>query len=254
MAETIQQKLENDQVEIKFLEGPQSRRFELARAFRIFFELIRGFRKLHFLGPSVTVFGSARFKEDSRYYQMARELGTELAKGGFTVITGGGPGIMEAANRGAKDIGGRSVGCNIILPMEQTPNPYVDMFVEFRYFFIRKLMLAKYSYAFVAMPGGFGTMDELFEILTLVQTKKIRNFPVVFMGTDYWAPLIHFLKEKMLVEKTIDARDVEQIIISDSPKEVAARIREQALKEFGLREKEAAKPSRILLESSGNPD
>lgn len=256
MSEVATPQIERDQSEIKFLEGPQPRRFELARAIRIFFEFIKGFRTLHFVGPCVTVFGSARFHEDSDYYKMAHELGKELALGGFTVMTGGGPGVMEAANRGAKDVGGLSVGCNIVLPMEQKPNPYVDRFVEFRHFFIRKVMLVKYSYAFVAMPGGFGTMDELFEILTLVQTAKVRNFPVVLMGKEYWAPLILFLKEKMIVEKTINPVDVERIIVSDSPKEVAARIRQTALAEFGLREREEnkPKPSRILLEGGCDPN
>ncbi len=168
--------------ERRFLEGPQSRFGELLRALRIFRELIRGFRHLHFVGPCVTIFGSARFPEDHPYYIQARKVGAELAKAGFTIMTGGGPGIMEAANRGAKDVKGRSVGCNIVLPMEQHPNPYLDTFVDFRYFFVRKLMLAKYSYAFVAMPGGFGTMDELFEIATLVQTGKVKEFPIVLAG------------------------------------------------------------------------
>lgn len=253
MADSIQTQIERNQTEIKFLEGPQTRRFELARAIRIFLEFIKGFRKLHFVGPCVTVFGSARFSEDSHYYQLAREVGAELARSGFTVMTGGGPGIMEAANRGAKEVGGRSIGCNIILPMEQKPNPYVDCFVEFRYFFIRKTMLAKYSYAFVAMPGGFGTMDELFEILTLVQTGKIRNFPVVLMGTEYWAPLLLFLKEKMLIEKTIGSLDIDKLIISDNPREVASRIREVALKEFGLRDRQVSRPSRLLFEDVKDP-
>src|SRR5690349_7713061 len=161
---------------VRFLEGPQNRTSELIRAVRIFFEFMRGFRALHFVGPCVTVFGSARFPEDHRYYTLAREMGRRLGRAGFTVMTGGGPGIMEAANRGARDVGGRSVGCNIILPKEQAPNPYLDLWVEFRYFFVRKVMLAKYSYAFVALPGGFGTMDALFECATLVQTGKIRNF------------------------------------------------------------------------------
>ncbi len=247
-------KNEQNKIEIKFLEGPQTRRFELARAIRIFMELIKGFRHLHFVGPCVAVYGSARFNEDSLYYKMARELGAELARSGFAVITGGGPGIMEAANRGAKEVGGRSIGCNILLPREQKPNRFVDTFVEFRYFFIRKLMLAKYSYAFIAMPGGFGTMDELFEILTLVQTGKIRNFPVVLMGAAYWEPLISFLKQKMIIEKTIEEADLEKLIISDSPAEVTAKIRATALKEFGLREHEAKKPNRLLFERRNNPD
>src|SRR5262249_14775602 len=146
--------------EAHFLRGPQKRGFELWRAIKIFFELLRGFRALHFVGPCVTVFGSARFKEDHPQYRAARQVGALLARAGFTVMTGGGPGIMEAANRGAKDVGGKTVGCNIELPQEQKPNPYLDHWVTFRHFYVRKLMLVKYSYAFIAMPGGFGTLDE----------------------------------------------------------------------------------------------
>ena len=169
-----------------FLEGPHARGFELGRAFRIFRELIHGFRQLHFVGPCLTVFGSARFPAEHRYYALTRELGARVAEAGFTVMTGGGPGLMEAANRGAKEAGGASIGCNIVLPQEQKPNPYVDKFVEFHYFFVRKLMLVKYSYGFVAAPGGFGTLDELFEVATLIQTGKIKNFPVVLLGVEYW--------------------------------------------------------------------
>src|SRR3954447_10656899 len=140
---------------------------------------MRGFRLLHFVGPCATVFGSARFTEDHRYYKMARELGGRLARAGFTVMTGGGPGIMEAANRGAKEAGGYSVGCNIELPREQKPNPYLDRWVTFRDFGIRKLMLIKYSYAFIVLPGGFGTLDEFFSTATLIQTEKIEDFPLV---------------------------------------------------------------------------
>jgi hypothetical protein len=205
------------------------------RAMRIFREVIRGLRKLHFVGPCVTIFGSARFPEDHRYYRQAREIGASISKAGFTVMTGGGPGIMEAANRGAKDVRGRSIGCNIILPKEQQPNPYMDMFVEFRYFFIRKLMLAKYSYAFVCCPGGFGTMDELYEIATLVQTGKVEGFPIVLVGTDYWTPMIDFLRHTMVRQGTIDVADVDRLILSDSPEEIAAHISEVAMAKFGLR-------------------
>src|SRR6266850_6078740 len=149
-------------------------------------DFLRGFRVLHFVGPCVAVFGSARIKAGSPDYELARKIGAGLSRMGFTVMTGGGPGLMEAANRGAKEAGGRSVGCNILLPTEQTPNSYVDRMVTFRYFFVRKVMLVKYSYAFVVLPGGFGTIDELFEALTLIQTRKILDFPVVLMGVDYW--------------------------------------------------------------------
>ncbi len=159
-----------------FLEGPHSRWQEFVFLLKVFWEFIYGFRKLHFTGPCVTVFGSARFAETNPYYQMARQMGQEIAKLGFTVITGGGPGIMEAANRGAKDVGGKSIGCNIVLPHEQNPNPYLDKWVDFDYFFVRKVLLSKYSYAFVVLPGGYGTLDEFFESLTLIQTGKFKNF------------------------------------------------------------------------------
>lgn len=221
-------------VDRRFLQGPQPRGFELARAARIFLECLRGFRKLHFVGPCVTVFGSARFAETHPYYQLTRELGAELARAGFTVLTGGGPGLMEAANRGARDAGGRSVGCNIRLPVEQKPNAYLDLWLEFRYFFVRKLMLAKYSYAFVAAPGGFGTLDELFEIATLVQTGKIRDFPVVLLGADFWRPLLDFLRDRLVAEGTIDAADLARFHISDSPREVAELVRTNGIRQFGL--------------------
>ncbi len=224
-----------EEKEIRFLQGPQTRRFELGRAIRIFREFMRGFRALHFVGPCVTVFGSARFREDHRYYRMAQEVGRELAETGFTVMTGGGPGIMEGANRGAKEAGGFSIGCNIELPMEQRPNPFLDKWVTFRYFFVRKLMLVKYSYAFVIMPGGFGTLDELFETSTLIQTGKIRNFPLVIMGKDFWQPMLDALQETMVTGETIDQADLDRFIITDSPAEAVARIREIALNEFGLR-------------------
>ncbi|MFN6195909.1 MAG: TIGR00730 family Rossman fold protein, partial [Planctomycetota bacterium] len=183
-------KASRDVSEQRFLTEPRSRFGELVRVVRIGAEFIKGFRALHFLPPCVTVFGSARFREDNRWYGMARDVGAGLARAGFTVMTGGGPGIMEAANRGAREAGGLSVGCNITLPHEQKHNPYLDRFVEFRYFFVRKVMLVKYSYAFVVLPGGFGTMDELFEAATLIQTRKIEDFPLVLMGTEYWRPLL----------------------------------------------------------------
>ncbi len=220
--------------EIHFLEGPQARGFELLGALRIFAELIRGFRAFHFLGPCVTVFGSARFTEGHRWYGLAREMGRRIALEGFTVMTGGGPGIMEAANRGAHEVRGRSVGCNIVLPKEQAPNPYLDRFVTFRYFFVRKVMLVKYSYAFVVLPGGFGTMDEVFETATLIQTGKIKNFPLVLMGVEYWKDLRE-LFERMVAEGTIDADDARRIVFTDSPDEALRVIRELATAQFGLR-------------------
>lgn len=220
--------------EVRFLAGPQSRLRELGAAFRVFREMISGIRQLHFIGPSVTVFGSARFKETHEYYKLARSVGEHLALAGFTVMTGGGPGIMEAANRGAKDVGGRSVGCNIVLPMEQDPNPYLDTFVEFDHFFVRKVMLAKYSYAFVALPGGFGTADEVFEIATLIQTRKIKDFPIVLAGSAFWNPLLKYLRETMVREGTISDEDVDRFYVSDSPEEIACIISEVAKRQFGL--------------------
>ncbi len=228
-----------------FLEGPRSRRSEFLRAARIFGEYIRGFRNLHWIGPCVTVFGSARFGEDHRYYGAAREMGRRLAQAGFAVMTGGGPGIMEAANRGAHEAGGLSVGCNIQLPSEQQPNPYLDKFVEFHYFFVRKVMLVKYSYAFVAFPGGFGTLDEIFETATLVQTGKIKDFPIVLMGTDYWKPLKDFLAETLEREGTIHREDHERILLTDSPEEALELITRSA-QAFGVRQHK--RPRGLLLE------
>jgi uncharacterized protein (TIGR00730 family) len=230
-----------------FLEGPRSRGFELGRAFRIFRELIYGFRALHFVGPCITVFGSARFPQDHPYYALTRELGARIARAQFTVMTGGGPGLMEAANRGAKDARGVSIGCNIVLPQEQKPNPYLDKFVEFRYFFIRKLMLVKYSYGFVAVPGGFGTMDELFEVATLIQTGKIKNFPVVLLGVEYWSPLIAFLRQSLLANAAISPTDLDEILMTDSPAEAVAHIQRCATEHFGLRYV-PRKPAKILFE------
>lgn len=219
---------------VRFLEGPQKRAQELLRAARIFFEFVYGFRELHFAGPCVTVFGSARFRENHLYYKLARQCGVELAKAGFTVMTGGGPGIMEAANRGAKDAGGRSIGCNIMLPQEQKPNPYLDQWITFRHFFVRKVMLVKYSYAFIALPGGFGTLDEIFETATLIQTAKIRDFPVVLVGREFWRPLLEFMSSRLVTERTIDQADMDRLIVTDSPADAVAAITEVAKRRFGL--------------------
>jgi uncharacterized protein (TIGR00730 family) len=219
---------------VRFLQGPQKRGHELIRAVRIFFEFMRGFRSLHFLGPCVTVFGSARFKDGHPYYELGRAVGAGLARAGFTVMTGGGPGIMEAANRGAKDAGGFSVGCNIELPQEQRPNPYLDRWITFRHFFVRKVMLVKYSYAFVALPGGFGTLDEVFETATLIQTRKIQEFPLVLMGKDFWRPLIEFLRDRLIVEHTVDPTDADRITLTDSAQEAVESITDIAFQRFGL--------------------
>jgi uncharacterized protein (TIGR00730 family) len=217
-----------------FLEGPRSRFDEFVTLLKVMRDFLRGFRVLHFVGPCVTVFGSARIKIDNPYYELGRKMGGAIAQLGFTVMTGGGPGIMEAANRGAKEIGGRSVGCNIELPFEQKPNPYLDRCVTLHYFFVRKTLLIKYSYAFVFLPGGSGTLDELFEALTLIQTGKIKNFPIVIMGTDYWRELIQFI-EKMAKLGAISASDLDLIYATDSVEDAIAHIRSKAIESFGLR-------------------
>jgi len=197
-------------------------------------EFIRGFRRLHFVGPCVTVFGSARFQESHPYYALARETGRLLAQAGFTVMTGGGPGVMEGANRGAKEAGGRSVGCNIELPVEQKPNPYLDEWIEFRHFYVRKVMLVKYSYAFMALPGGFGTLDEIFEIATLIQTGKIEDFPLVLMPSEYWSPLVEFMRARLLARGTIDEADLEVLQLVDEPERGVELVRDAAVRRFGL--------------------
>lgn len=219
-----------------FLEGPHSRTGELMTVLRVLRDFIHGFRGLHFVGPCVTVFGSARTPVGSKYYELAREMGSALAHLGFTVMTGGGPGIMEAANRGAREAGGPSVGCNIQLPHEQYANPYLDSQVTMHYFFVRKTLLIKYSYAFVVMPGGVGTMDELFEALTLIQTKKIENFPIVIMGKAYWKQTLEML-DTMVKEGTISPEDLDLVFATDSVEEAISYIRLRAIKPFGLKPK-----------------
>ena len=223
-----------DNGERRFLQGPQPRGIELLRAVQIFLEFVNGFRKLHFVGPCVTVFGSARFDEEHRYYQLGRETGRLLAEAGFTVMTGGGPGIMEAAARGAKDVGGRTVGCRIDLPEEQGTNDYLDVTVDFHRFYVRKVMLLKYSYAFIVLPGGFGTFDEVFETATLVQTAKIADFPIILLGSDFWSPLVDLLRTKLIPAGTIDETDLALLRLTDSPEEAVAHIRSIATEKFGL--------------------
>jgi uncharacterized protein (TIGR00730 family) len=227
-----------------FLEGPRSRTLEARHAFEVCFEMIKGFRKFHFLGPCVTVFGSARFAENHKYYKLAFEIGQELSLKGFAIMTGGGPGIMEAANRGAKSMDGCSVGCNITLPKEQKPNPFLDEWMEFKYFMVRKFMLAKYSYGFVALPGGFGTLDELFGVLTLIQTRKMKDFPVVLMGTEFWEPLRKLIEERLIEAQTINSEDMRTLTFTDSPTEAAAFIQNVATKKFNLK----IRASRLLRE------
>ena len=233
--------------EIKFLEGPQNRWKELKFAFSVFTEFIKGFRALHFVGPCVTIFGSARFNEDDVTYKQTQELAGEIAKLGFTIMTGGGPGVMEAANRGAKDVGGRSVGCNIVLPQEQNHNPYLDKWVNIKYFFVRKTLLIKYSYAFVVMPGGFGTLDEYFEALTLIQTKMLLEFPVIIFDKAYHKDLLEHI-DKMKERGTIAAEDLKLCLFTDSIDEAVKHIQENSIKKFGLRAAEKQRSSGWLFE------
>ncbi|MGE3856223.1 MAG: TIGR00730 family Rossman fold protein [Dehalococcoidia bacterium] len=220
--------------ERQFLSGSYDRRRETRFALRIAWEFIRAFRRFRHVGPCVTVFGSARVTEDDPHYDLGRRVGSELARAGFTVMTGGGPGLMEAANRGAREAGGESIGCNIDLAAEEACNRYLDTFFRFHYFFVRKVVLVKYSYAFVVLPGGLGTLDEVFETVTLMQTGKIQDFPVVLVGTDFWAPLLDFLGRTLIEGGKIDRADLDRILVTDSPEEAAAVIRHAALSRFGL--------------------
>jgi uncharacterized protein (TIGR00730 family) len=231
--------------EILFLDGPRSRWQDFKFVIKVCIEFVRGFRALHFVGPCVTIFGSARFGEESPYYQLTRKLSGEIAKLGYTIMTGGGPGIMEAANRGAREAGGKSVGCNIVLPMEQEPNPYLDKWVNIRYFFVRKTLLIKYSYVFVIMPGGFGTLDELFEAMTLIQTKTIKDFPVIIFCKDYHKDMLEHI-EQMKIRKTISPEDLSLFLVTDSIDEAVTHI-QNSIRKFNL---QPAKPHplRWLLE------
>jgi len=233
--------------EKKFLEGPSSRFSELVFAFRVFHQLIVGLRKLHFIGPCVTVFGSARFNEDHPFYKLTREVSAEIAKLGFAIMTGGGPGIMEAANRGAKDVNALSIGCNIVLPKEQKHNAYLDSYVTLDYFFVRKELLRKYSFAFIVMPGGFGTLDEFFEALTLIQTHKTKTFPIVIMGVDYHKFLLEHIKQ-MVQEKTINEEDLHLILFTDSKEEAVQHIKKHSIDAFNLKLKKAKRAMWLLGE------
>lgn len=235
--------------EIKFLKGPQSRWEEFRFTVKVLIEFIRGFRALHFVGPCVTFFGSARFDEKHEYYKMARQVAGEIAKLGFTIMTGGGSGLMEAANRGAKDVGGKSVGCNIVLPMEQKPNAYLDKWVSIRYFFVRKTLLIKYSFAFIVLPGGFGTMDEFFEALTLTQTRKIQQFPIIVLDKAFHEELMEHI-EWMKRKKTISPQDLDLILLTDSVDEAVQFIKEQSIKKYGLTPLRKPSPLRWLLEGN----
>jgi uncharacterized protein (TIGR00730 family) len=222
------------QADRALLSGPNSRLIDLKLLCGTILDFMRGFRALHFVGPCVTVFGSARIREGHPHYELTRRMGAEIAMLGFTVMTGGGPGLMEAANRGAKEVGGRSVGCNIRLPQEQKPNAWLDRWVNIDHFFVRKTLLMKYSYGFIIMPGGVGTLDEMFEAVTLIQTRKIRNFPIVLMGLDFWQPLVALLHH-MAKAGTISPEDLSLIHMTDSVENAAAHLSEYAIREFGLR-------------------
>lgn len=239
-----------EQSEIKFLDGPQSRWQDFKVTIRTVLDFVKGYRVLHFAGPCVTIFGSARFDENHEQYKHARLIGAEIAKLGFTIMTGGGPGIMEAANRGARDVKGRSVGCNIELPFEQHPNPYLDKWVTIKYFFVRKTLLIKYSYAFIVMPGGFGTLDELFEALTLIQTKKIKNFPIVIFDKKFHQNLVDYIAD-MKAAGTISPEDVELMLVTDSIEETVNHIK-QSITRFGLQYEKKFKPMKWLFEDEND--
>lgn len=210
-----------------FLQGTKTYMKDLGRSVQIWREFHKGFTQLGRVNNCVTFFGSARFAQDHPYCQQAYDTAYACGKAGYNIMTGGGPGIMEAANKGGRDAGVLSVGCNIILPREQQPNPHLDLTIPFRYFFVRKMMLLKYSKGFVLLPGGFGTLDEIFEVATLMQTGKIRDFPVVVMGRDYWDGLSHFLRETMVAHGTINERDLDYNFahITDDPAEAVDMIR-----------------------------
>jgi len=217
-----------------YLDGPKSRGYELTFAVKVFWQFLKGFRALHFMGPCITVFGSARFKQDHPYYSVARHFGKRIAQLGFTTMTGGGPGIMEAANRGAFENNGTSIGCNIQLPFEQHPNPYVHRSITFEHFFVRKVLLVKYSYAFIIMPGGFGTMDEFFETLTLIQTKTITQFPVVLYGKEYYKDLwdyILFMKNKEMISED----DLNLVLVTDDVDEAMRHIHTYISKNYTIK-------------------
>jgi hypothetical protein len=245
MDSSQQSDIDSTKYERIFLEGPQSRWREFVFLLRVIREFIRGFRVLHFVGPCITVFGSARFPKGHHYYEMGRSAGAAVAEKGFTVLTGGGPGIMEAANRGAKEAGGKSVGCNIVLPYEQHPNPYLDRWVNIRYFFVRKVLLSKYSYGFIVLPGGFGTLDELFEAITLVQTGKMQRFPIVIVDTAFHHNLLKHI-DHMEAEKTISPEDRSLFFFTDSIDGGIQWLIAQTQNRFGLRR--SIKPFKLLGE------
>ncbi|HNR56123.1 MAG TPA: TIGR00730 family Rossman fold protein [Flavobacteriales bacterium] len=238
---------DNRHIDLNFLAGPRSRWKEFRNVLQIAMEFIYGFRRLHFVGPCVTFFGSARFKEDHPYYEAARELARRVGRVGFTIMTGGGPGIMEAANRGAQDVGARSVGCNIVLPHEQSANPYLDESLLFERFFVRKVLLVKYSICFVVMPGGAGTVDELFETITLIQTGKVKDFPILLYGRDYWAPTLAQI-DRMVEEGTIGREELRFLTLVDSIDEATTFLQEQLVTMWQRSQRRRDRPSWWFLE------
>ncbi|MEI8212439.1 MAG: TIGR00730 family Rossman fold protein [Planctomycetota bacterium] len=240
--------MRDDQGEIKFLAGRQSRRREFVFTLKVVWEFIKGFRALHFVGPCITIFGSARLKEGDPDYEITRSVAGKIARLGFTIMTGGGPGIMEAANRGAREVGGRSVGVNIELPFEQDPNPYVDRSINIRYFFVRKVLLLKYSYGFIIMPGGYGTLDEFFETITLIQTRKIDRFPVVVMNQEYHGQLMKYV-DRMIERGTVSPDDKNLFHFTDSIDEAVEYLRRNTIDSAQLKvETERWRPFRWFFE------
>jgi len=199
------------------------------RLFKIMGEFVDGVENLHDIGPAVSIFGSARLKPQSTMYKKAEKIAALFVKSNYAVITGGSGGIMAAANKGAAQAGGKSIGLNIILPFEQKPNPYANVALDFNYFFIRKLMFVKYATAYVIMPGGFGTLDELFEAVTLIQTHRIKPLPVIMVGTDYWSGLIEWVKDRMLKEKMISPEHIDILQVMDSPEEVVKAVEKRVI-------------------------
>ena len=237
-----------DKSEIEFLEGRQSRFREFYFTLKVVWEFVKGFRTLHFVGPCITIFGSARLREGDPDYERTREISGRIAKLGFTIMTGGGPGIMEAANRGAREVGGRTVGVNIELPFEQQPNPYLDRSIDIRYFFVRKVLMLKYSYGFVIMPGGYGTLDEFFETMTLIQTKKIDKFPVVVMNQAYHTRLMEYI-DTMIERGTLSSDDKKLFLYTDSIDEAVEYLHRNTVDPFQLKkESKLWRPFRWLFE------
>lgn len=238
-------------IDLRFLSGPRTRWKEFLSVVNIAREFMYGFRKLHFVGPCVTFFGSARFTQEHPYYQAAQELAGRIGRVGFTIMTGGGPGIMEAANRGAKDVGAKSVGCNIVLPMEQYANPYLDVSLTFERFFVRKVLLLKYSVAFVVMPGGAGTVDELFETITLIQTGKVKNFPILLYGKEYWKPMLEQI-DRMIAEGTIGKKELEFVFVADNVEEANTLVQDRLVEMWQQAHKRTDAPRWWFLEDRVN--